>query len=611
MCFSACQKDYENYPRLSEGPIDFTDYSQVALTIKVIDVDGNALSDVMIEVSGQQALTNQLGVVIFNRVNSSNRQLKVRATKNGFARGFYNVKVNNLSCFGQIALSPVSSHSFNANAQHTIFENGVEVQFNPGSFVDLNGQLYNGTVNVDFAYINPNQNNFGRSMPGGDFIGINNENEEQLLVSYGALSVELTGDNGQALQIANGYTSTLRMPVPNGYTNLPNQIPMWYFDEDEQVWIEEGKALLQGDKYIAEVSHFTWWNCDDPVDLKTFVRGTVLDCYNVPIIGIPVNVGPLVVYTDQNGFFETNAAPGLSFDVIIDPELYAPIYVESVLQGEVLNLGAIEPIEDCLPIFSAQIDIVNCHNQQLSANYYCADCIPMFGIISPSTEAIEVMGNRDVTLMLNNPSFSTLYHQFEVKLDDLDLGKVSLCNINEETNEEEQEEEEEINTECGFFSIDHFSDGTLTDRHFYENINVATVNDNNLVILAGDIFGNQRENFALIYLENLSIFENITYNLYGLDALNSQAAMVIVNKGHIFIPVNGQIHISKNSDAQLKLNFHSDNIAMNSISELETYLNELDETNLSVANQFLVNHLLEFDLNDLNFSGKSHGEFCK
>ena len=38
------------------------------------------------------------------------------------------------------------------------------------------------------------------------------------------------------------------------------------FDETVGYWKEQGTAIKSGNKYIAEVTHFSWWNCDLPLD---------------------------------------------------------------------------------------------------------------------------------------------------------------------------------------------------------------------------------------------------------------------------------------------------------------------------------------------------------
>ena len=461
--FYACQKDTENYPQLGEGPIDFTDYSNVALTIKAIDVSGNPLSGVKLEVSGIIAETNHLGVVIFNSVASANKQLKVKATKNGFAPAFYNVKVNSLNCYAEVALSPVTSHSFSTTSNNTVSFDNAEVTFSAGSFVDLNGAPYNGTVNVDFTYINPNQNNFGRSMPGGDFIGINSENEEQFLTSYGALSVELTGDNGQALQIADGYTSTLRMPVPNGYTNLPNQIPMWYFDEDKQVWIEEGKALLQGDKYIAEVSHFTWWNLDVPQTPNTFVEGYFVDCDGEFIEDLMISVGPVSTTTNNEGYFIVNVAANIDFTVSTNNN-FSQVFVESVQEGETLNLGIFNPLEESCPNQIIDISTTDCFGKFIDATFYCDGCAYInSGVLEVGINQIEVQNNTTVTLMLIANGI-TEFIEFIISDEDIDAGQIIFCSdTTDDTTDDGTLDDATDLTDTTDDGTDLTDDGTLDD----------------------------------------------------------------------------------------------------------------------------------------------------
>ena len=50
----------------------------------------------------------------------------------------------------------------------------------------------------------------------------------------------------------------------------PETINLWYFDEENGYWKEEGQAIKDGNKYVAEVTHFTWWNCDILFDAIDF-----------------------------------------------------------------------------------------------------------------------------------------------------------------------------------------------------------------------------------------------------------------------------------------------------------------------------------------------------
>ena len=47
---------------------------------------------------------------------------------------------------------------------------------------------------------------------------------------------------------------------------LQQQFHYGIFDEDKGYWIEDGTAILQGDKYVGTVTHFSFWNCDIPAE---------------------------------------------------------------------------------------------------------------------------------------------------------------------------------------------------------------------------------------------------------------------------------------------------------------------------------------------------------
>jgi hypothetical protein len=79
----------------------------------------------------------------------------------------------------------------------------------------------------------------------------------------GMMVVELRTPSGELLDVKEGSSVEMRMPVPAQFLGqAPSTIPMWYFDEVNGIWNEDGKATLQGNTYVAEVEHFTYWNYD-------------------------------------------------------------------------------------------------------------------------------------------------------------------------------------------------------------------------------------------------------------------------------------------------------------------------------------------------------------
>ena len=138
---------------------------------------------------------------------------------------------------------------------------GTKVVFD-GSFQDENGAAYNGAVQVSMFHLTPSDENIDKLMPGMLYAQTQN-NEEAVLETFGMLNVELRGSAGQKLNIATGHTAEITIRIDDSQqATAPSTIPLWHFDEAKGYWKEDGVATKVGNKYVGEVSHFSWWNCD-------------------------------------------------------------------------------------------------------------------------------------------------------------------------------------------------------------------------------------------------------------------------------------------------------------------------------------------------------------
>jgi len=316
----------------------------------VNDKVGNPISDVRIKAesgSGQiiYAYTDSMGFFNFDHVRARDNRIVLEADKEGYFHKSFAATSSNKNAKVRFVMSEKTTTTILSNTENivTISENAA-VYFEANSFVTEAGTPYNGEVQVAYTYADPQSPIFSLIMQGGDLRGVNNNGQEQHLVSYGAMAVELTSASGATLELAEGQTATIEMIVPESQlSNAPATIPLWYFDDVKNVWVEDGFATLQGNKYIGQVSHFTWWNCDDPISPNTFVTGKVFDCYNNPLEGIAVSVGPIIVYTNSDGIYFSNVASDLSFYVEISPLLNVgmfsiPILVSGVPEGTTMTL---------------------------------------------------------------------------------------------------------------------------------------------------------------------------------------------------------------------------------------------------------------------------------
>jgi len=66
-------------------------------------------------------------------------------------------------------------------------------------------------------------------------------------------------------KIASDKKATITMPLSGLLSAAPpTSIPLWYFNESNGLWKQDGTATKTGNTYVGEVSHFSWWNCDLP-----------------------------------------------------------------------------------------------------------------------------------------------------------------------------------------------------------------------------------------------------------------------------------------------------------------------------------------------------------
>ena len=124
--------------------------------------------------------------------------------------------------------------------------------------------MYNGTVNVYAKYIDPTASDI-RSIIPGSFVGIDSTNIFALK-SKGMIVVELESPSGESLQLASGKPATLKMPIPVSLVGTsPATIATWSLNE-QGIWVKDGTATKNGNVYDFQVTHFSFWNLDQPID---------------------------------------------------------------------------------------------------------------------------------------------------------------------------------------------------------------------------------------------------------------------------------------------------------------------------------------------------------
>lgn len=220
--------------------------------------------------------------------------------------------------YAQIMLTPKEeTHGFMSDKGGTMTATGFWLTIPPDAVVDENGQPYSGRVGVQMDGVRPSDVDFGLRMPGGDFYALDASGQPSILYSYGFFGVELRGDAGQRLNLAAGKKATVRLLIDEEQrAEAPANVPLWHFDEAAGHWRHAGDFAREGKFYVAEVEHFSWWNCDyrGPI---AWVKGRVVNCDGSPAVGVQVPFGQLWSCTDNNGEFLVFVAAGV--------ELYAQL----------------------------------------------------------------------------------------------------------------------------------------------------------------------------------------------------------------------------------------------------------------------------------------------
>ena len=146
------------------------------------------------------------------------------------------------------------------------------------------------------------------------------ESTGKMLISGVFSSVELTDDAGDPLRELTS-PATLRMAVPMDTWNILKdiqpgsdrvEVPLYSFDEILGTWVRDGEGYLEdadgnvipesdlasirdgsysgGVVATGEVTHFSYWNVDWPVDSHQCIGGRITDASNNPVEGAVVSV---------------------------------------------------------------------------------------------------------------------------------------------------------------------------------------------------------------------------------------------------------------------------------------------------------------------------------
>ena len=289
---------------------------------QVVDADNHPIQGVTIKIGTTSVQTDVNGVFIINGASVNEKFAYITAKKSGYidgSRAMVPTSGKNNVRIMLIQDTPLQTIQSGVTSEVSIYS-GTKVVFD-GAFQDENGVAYSGDVQVSMFHLTPSDENIDKLMP-GMLYAQTQDNEEAVLETFGMLNVELRGSAGQKLNIASGHTAEITIRIDDSQIAIaPSSIPLWHFDEGKGYWKEDGTATKVGNKYVGNVTHFSWWNCDIP-NSSLYLTFTFVDSNGNPLSNLALSIiNPSGFYahgtTDVNGqvagFFPSNQVLTIKF----------------------------------------------------------------------------------------------------------------------------------------------------------------------------------------------------------------------------------------------------------------------------------------------------------
>lgn len=258
----------------------------------IYDENNQPADGVTVTVGSKSVVTSTNGYFRIITASLDKRTSLVTAQKTGYFKGLrvfpatsgtnqVVIKLIKKTLAGTVNATTGGSATLSNGSVITLPANGI--------VNEATGAAYTGNVNVYAAYIDPSNSDIATRIP-GSFAGTDKNGGRVLLTSYGMMAVQLESTTGEKLQIKSGLTASLITPIPTAaLSSAPATISLWSVNEQTGLWIEDGNATKQGNTYVGDVKHFSFWNCD--VSSQSIrISMTIKDGAGRPIVHAPVSI---------------------------------------------------------------------------------------------------------------------------------------------------------------------------------------------------------------------------------------------------------------------------------------------------------------------------------
>jgi len=259
------------------------------------------------------SVSDENGIVTFSIQDIYiTERMSIISDASGFAEMAIGLNEEQIDLSNNILLQPVQAEiSFDPTIENNLsVEDFVLVELPANSLQRADGALATGLVNAELTIINPA---IDINLMPGEMITKDVNGEIKPIESFGAITVTFEDADGVELNLTENMQAKINIPAVG---ELDGTVPLYYFDNNSGLWIEEGQVELvsgpQGNYYSGMVSHFTTWNADRIYE-TIFINGCIEDKDQNRLEGVQINsegrdyIGSSSAVTDENGDFSIPA----------------------------------------------------------------------------------------------------------------------------------------------------------------------------------------------------------------------------------------------------------------------------------------------------------------
>ncbi len=276
-----------------------------------VNQNGEALSGVNISnFATNNTTTNSQGMFYLPEAGLVQNRLQISAQKEGFF-----TKVQVLPSQGTPTLIKLElTEPINVAIEDLPIPTVVSM---PNAVIELpptnaylnetTGMYADGNIRALCHHYQVTSPHFITDISGNDLISVAANGTEKRLFSYGAIAFYLADETNQSLQLAEGSIASIRLTPPsNLLADAPATLSLWQLNPLDAKWAIVGTAFLIDGRYVAHLPQVGDYQIGLDLPNNARVTGMVKDCNDNPVKNIAVNVGGLLVHTNEQGIYSSS-----------------------------------------------------------------------------------------------------------------------------------------------------------------------------------------------------------------------------------------------------------------------------------------------------------------